>query len=573
MIICVFYGARIGIPYSPETGLPISSQSVSQMVDRVLEIKEGTKLYLLAPVVRSRKGEYKKELAEFQKKGFQRLKIDGEFYDISDAPALDKKLKHDIDVVVDRISVDPNSKERLADSFETALRLTDGIAAVEFAKEKDEDGKPKRIIFSEKFACPISGFTITEIEPRIFSFNAPQGACPVCDGLGTKTAFDRRLVIPNEKLSLRGGAVHPWTKSSSPLYFQTLDAIAKHFGESPETAWQDLPEEVRETILFGSGKTEIAFTYDDGARRYNVKKTFEGVIPNMERRWNESDSDWVRQELDEYKAEAPCDACNGYRLRQETLAIKIAGRNIGEISAMSIRDADKWFKNLPNELGDKHNKIAAKIIKEVGDRLGFLMDVGLEYLSISRSSGTLSGGESQRIRLASQIGSGLTGVLYVLDEPSIGLHQRDNTKLLETLKNLRDLGNTVLVVEHDEEAILTADYVVDIGPGAGVHGGHIIAHGTPNDVMGNDASVTGKYLSGELEVAIPEKRRQTLKRKWVKVFNARANNLQNVDARIPIGTFNCITGVSGGGKSTFTIETLYKAAAKKLNGARSNPAA
>ncbi|MEM6603154.1 MAG: excinuclease ABC subunit UvrA [Pseudomonadota bacterium] len=564
--------ARVGVPYSPATGLPISSQTVSQMVDRVLDEKEGTKLYLLAPVVRGRKGEYKKEIADYQKKGFQRLKVNDVFYDISEMPALDKKLKHNIDVVVDRISVSNDNKQRLAESFETALRLTDGIAAIEFADVKNEDGSAKQVIFSEKFACPVSGFTIAEIEPRIFSFNAPQGACPVCDGLGTQTSFDPQLVVPNEKLSLRGGAVHPWTKSSSPLYFQTLDSIVKHFKSSSDIPWAELPEEVKKTILTGSGKEEIQFSYDDGARRYNVKKSFEGVIPNMERRWRESDSDWVKQELEEYKAEAPCDACGGYRLREETLAIKIADHNIGQVSAMSIRDASKWYRELPSKLSDKQNQIAAKIIKEISDRLSFLMDVGLEYLSISRSSGTLSGGESQRIRLASQIGSGLTGVLYVLDEPSIGLHQRDNTKLLETLKNLRDLGNTVIVVEHDEEAIMTADFVIDIGPGAGVHGGHIIASGSPQDIMDNEASITGKYLSGALEVEIPKERRQVLKRKWVKVHNARANNLRGVDAKIPIGTFTCITGVSGGGKSTFTIETLYKAAAKKLNGARSNPA-
>lgn len=564
--------ARAGIPYSPATGLPISAQSISQMVDRIIEQPEGTRLYLLAPIVRDRKGEFKKEILDLQKKGFQRLKVDGQFYDIADMPELDKKVKHSIDVVVDRIAIADDIKQRIADSLETILRLSEGIAVMEFADQTEADGSAKRVIFSEKFACPVSGFTIAEIEPRIFSFNAPQGACQVCDGLGTKAAFDKSLVVPNEKLSLRGGAVHPWTKSSSPLYFQTLDAICKHYGESVDTAWKDLPDELKKTVLMGSGEEEIAFSYDDGARRYNVKKTFEGVIPNMERRWRESDSDWVRQELEDYKAEAPCDACNGYRLKAESLSIKVGDKNIGEVSVLSIRDAQKWFQTLPEKLSKKQNEIAAKILKEVSDRLGFLMDVGLEYLSISRSSGTLSGGESQRIRLASQIGSGLTGVLYVLDEPSIGLHQRDNTKLLETLKNLRDLGNTVLVVEHDEEAIMTADFVVDIGPGAGVHGGHIIAYGTPEEVMNTPTSLTGKYLKGELEVAIPEKRRQVEKRKWVKVFNARANNLRGVDGKFPIGTFTAITGVSGGGKSTFTIETLYKAAAKKLNGARSNPA-
>ena len=569
--------ARAGIPYSPTTGLPISSQTISEMVDRVLELPQGTKLYLLAPIVRERKGEYKKEITDLQKKGFTRLKIDGSFYDIADAPALDKKLKHTIEVIVDRIIIDNDMATRLADSFETALRLTDGIAIIEFADENDEthknpDGSQKQVIFSEKFACPVSGFTIPEIEPRIFSFNAPQGACPACDGLGTKTAFDANMVVPNDKLSLKGGAIHPWAKSSSPLYTQTLDAIAKHYKVSMTDAWSDLPTEVKKVILFGSDTEEIHFVYDDGIRRYNAKKTFEGVIPNMERRWRESDSDWVRQELDEYKADAPCDACNGYRLKAETLSIKLAEKNIGEVCAMSIRDTIAWFQGIETKLNTTQKAIAHKIIKEVTDRLSFLMNVGLEYLSLSRSSGTLSGGESQRIRLASQIGSGLTGVLYVLDEPSIGLHQRDNTKLLDTLRNLRDLGNTVLVVEHDEEAIMSADYLVDIGPGAGVHGGYIIAHGTPQEVMAHPDSITGKYLSGVLEVPIPQVRRQVLRRKWLQVFNARGNNLRGVTGKIPIGTFCCITGVSGGGKSTFTIETLYKVAAKKLNNAKTSPA-
>lgn len=575
--------ARAGIPYSPTTGLPISSQTISEMVDRVLDLPEGTKLYLLAPIIRERKGEYKKELADLQKKGFARIKIDNQFYDIAEVPALDKKLKHTIEVVVDRIVVGGDIKTRLADSFETALRLTDGIAIVEFFDDKKDDDTdtenadtkkiaPKQIIFSEKFACPVSGFTIAEIEPRIFSFNAPQGACSACDGLGTRTAFDANMVVPNEKLSLKGGAIHPWAKSSSPLYMQTLDAITKHHNVSMLDAWCDLPEIVRKVILFGSGEDEIHFVYDDGVRRYNAKKTFEGVIPNMERRWRESDSDWVRQELDEYKADAPCNVCNGYRLKEETLSIKIADKNIGQICAMSIRDTIAWFQNLDGKLNPTQKAIAQKIVKEITDRLSFLMNVGLEYLSLSRSSGTLSGGESQRIRLASQIGSGLTGVLYVLDEPSIGLHQRDNTKLLDTLRNLRDLGNTVLVVEHDEEAIMSADYLVDIGPGAGIHGGYIIAHGTPAEVMKHPDSITGKYLTGELCVPVPETRRQVLKRKWLQVFNARGNNLRGVTGKIPIGTFTCITGVSGGGKSTFTIETLYKVAAKKLNNAKTSPA-
>ena len=565
--------ARAGVPYSPATGLPIESQTVSQMVDIILSIPEGTKLYLMSPIVRDRKGEYKKELADLQKKGFVRVKIDGAFYEINEAPPLDKKLKHNIDVVIDRITPDPEMKTRFADSLETALRLSDGVAVIEYADEKNDKGEPKQIIFSEKFACPVSGFTITEIEPRAFSFNAPQGACPVCDGLGLKTAFDPQAIVPNEDLTLREGAVTPWAKSSSPLYAQTLDAISRHYGADMDTPWRNLPEEMRKTILFGSGKEEIQFKYDDGVRRHSVQKTFEGVAPNMERRWRESDSDWLRQELDEYKIDAPCDACDGYRLKQETLCIKIAGKHIGEISALSIRDAQTWFRELPAHLSKKQNDIAEKILKEIVARLGFLNNVGLEYLSLSRSSGTLSGGESQRIRLASQIGSGLTGVLYVLDEPSIGLHQRDNTRLLKTLRELRDLGNTVIVVEHDEEAILTADYVVDIGPGAGVHGGKVIVVGSPDDVMKAEDSLTGRYLSGRAEVPLPKVRRSPDKRKWLKVTGARANNLKNVSAKIPVGAFTCITGVSGGGKSTFTIETLYKAAAKKLNGAKSSAAA
>ncbi len=566
------FWARAGIPHSPATGLPVQSQSVSQMTDILCGMKEGTRFYLLAPVVRDRKGEYKKELADLQKRGFVRVKIDGQFYEIGEAPALDKKVKHTIEVVADRLTVEPDMKTRLADSLEIALRLSDGIAIAEFADETETDGSPKRMIFSEKFACPVSGFTIVEIEPRIFSFNAPQGACTSCDGLGLQAAFDARSVVSNEELTLRGGAVQPWAKSSSPLYAQTLDAIVKHYGADMETPWKKLPENVKKTILFGSDSEEIAFKYDDGVRRHAVKKTFEGVIPNMERRWRESDNDWLRNELEEFKVEAACRDCNGYRLKQESLSVKIGDKNIGEACALSIRDAVRWFRDLPAMLTKKQNEIAEKILKEITARLGFLENVGLEYLSLSRASGTLSGGESQRIRLASQIGSGLTGVLYVLDEPSIGLHQRDNTRLLKTLRELRDLGNTVLVVEHDEEAILSADYVVDIGPGAGVHGGKIISAGSPQEIMDCPDSITGQYLSGKIEVPVPAQRRKGDPRKRVRVIEARGNNLQNVSADIPVGVMTCVTGVSGGGKSTFTIETLYKAAAKKLNGARANAA-
>ena len=577
--------ARVGVPYSPATGLPIESQTVSQMVDRVLELEEGTRLYLLAPIVRGRKGEYRKELAELMKKGFQRVKIDGEFHEIAEAPALDKKLKHDIDVVVDRIVVRADIANRLADSLETALQLADGIAIAEFAdrpKEPAEAGAVlqnrnethERMVFSEKFACPVSGFTIPEIEPRLFSFNNPFGACPSCDGLGTTLSFEGALVVPNGSLTLRGGAVAPWAKtgSSSPYYAQTLEAICRHYKVSMNDPWDDLPQKVRDVILYGSGEEAITFIYDDGARRYERQKPFEGVVRNIERRWRETESNWVREELSRYQSDHPCEACNGYRLKPEALAVKIGGCHIGEVTALSIRKAAEWFEALPAKLNAKQSEIAPRILKEIRERLTFLNDVGLEYLTLSRNSGTLSGGESQRIRLASQIGSGLTGVLYVLDEPSIGLHQRDNERLLETLKRLRDLGNTVIVVEHDEDAILTADHVIDVGPGAGVHGGQIIAAGTPGDIMANPNSLTGRYLTGELEVPLPSERRKISKKRQLKVVGATGNNLKNVSAAIPLGTFTCVTGVSGGGKSTLLLDTIYKAVARRLNGARENPA-
>ncbi|WP_073625923.1 excinuclease ABC subunit UvrA [Pseudoxanthobacter soli] len=566
--------ARVGIPYSPATGLPIESQTVSQMVDRILALPEGTRLYLLAPMVRGRKGEYRKELADLQKKGFQRVKIDGTFHEIEDAPALDKKLKHDIDVVVDRVVVRADMASRLADSMETALGLADGIAVAEYAGETEADGSPKRVIFSSKFACPVSGFTIPEIEPRLFSFNNPFGACPTCDGLGTTLSFEADLVVPDAALSLKQGAVLPWarTGNTSPYYNQTLEAIAAHFGVSMTTPWAELPQEVRDTILFGSGKTPITFVFDDGLRSYQTRKTFEGVVTNIERRWRETDSDWVREELSRYQSDHPCPACNGYRLKPEALSVKIAGRHIGEAGVLSIRHAQEWFESLPPLLTPKQLEIAGRILKEIRERLTFLVDVGLDYLTLSRASGTLSGGESQRIRLASQIGSGLTGVLYVLDEPSIGLHQRDNARLLDTLKRLRDLGNTVIVVEHDEDAIRLADYVVDVGPGAGVHGGRIVARGTPAEIIANPNSLTGRYLSGVEEVAVPAERRKPKKGRMLKVIGARGNNLKDVTAEIPLGLFTAVTGVSGGGKSTLIIETLFKAAARRLNGARENPA-
>jgi excinuclease ABC subunit A len=566
--------ARVGIPYSPATGLPIESQTVSQMVDRIMDLDEGSRLYLLAPMVRGRKGEYRKELAELMKKGFQRVKIDGTFYEISEAPALDKKFKHDIDVVVDRIVVRDDISGRLADSLETALKLADGIAIAEFAGETEENGDPKRMIFSEKFACPVSGFTIPEIEPRLFSFNNPFGACPTCDGLGTTLAFEEDLVVPDHTLSLREGAVLPWAKtgSTSPYYTQTLEALCRHYDVSMATPWKDLSPEVQDAVLHGTGKTAIEFVYDDGVRSYRTEKPFEGVIGNIERRWRETESTWVREELARFQSDHACPSCQGFRLKPEALAVKIADRHIGHITELSIREAALWFDALPEKLNDKQTEIAGRILKEIRERLKFLNDVGLEYLSMARSSGTLSGGESQRIRLASQIGSGLTGVLYVLDEPSIGLHQRDNARLLETLRHLRDLGNTVIVVEHDEDAVLTADYVVDVGPGAGVHGGQVVAKGTPQEVMTNGNSLTGQYLSGAKMIPLPAERRKINKKRKISVKGARGNNLKDVDVDVPLSTFTCVTGVSGGGKSTFLIDTLYKSAARRLNGARDNPA-
>ncbi len=564
--------ARIGIPYSPATGLPIESQTISQMVDKVMALPEGSRLNLLAPVVRGRKGEYRKEIADWQRTGFQRLKIDGDLVLIEDAPVLDKKLKHDIDIVVDRIIVKAGIEQRLADSIETALRLADGLATAEFAEVAPGEKEPRRILFSEKFACPVSGFTITEIEPRLFSFNNPFGACPTCDGLGQKLTFDAELIVPDQDKSLHHGAVAPWARGPSPLYTQTLQALARHYGFSMDAAWRDLPAAAQSVIIHGTGQEKVQFVYDDQARRYEVVKPFEGVLPNLERRWRETDSAWVREELGRYQANTPCEACGGQRLKPEALAVKVGGHSIAQVSSLSIKDARHWFTDVEPTLTPKAIEIARRILKEINDRLRFLNDVGLDYLSLSRASGTLSGGESQRIRLASQIGSGLTGVLYVLDEPSIGLHQRDNTRLLVSLKGLRDLGNSVLVVEHDEEAILTADHVIDMGPAAGVHGGEIVAQGTPDQIMATANSITGQYLTGAREIAVPHERRPINSRKMLRVIGARGNNLKNVTGEIPVGVFTCITGVSGGGKSTFTLETLYKAAARRLNNASDAPA-
>ncbi|RWR34060.1 excinuclease ABC subunit UvrA [Sinirhodobacter populi] len=565
--------ARAGTPYSPATGLPIEAQQVQDMVDRVMAMPEGTRGYLLAPVVRDRKGEYRKEFLEWRKAGFQRVKVNGQFYDLEEPPTLDKKFRHNIDVVVDRIVVREGLETRLADSFRTALDLADGIAFFEEALPADapEDAEPARVTFSEKFACPVSGFTIPEIEPRLFSFNAPFGACPVCDGLGVELFFDARLVVPDQSLSIAAGAIAPWAKSKSPYFTQTIEALAKHYKFDKRAAWKDLPEKVQNLFLYGSGKEEIPFRFDEGGRVYQVSRTFEGVIPNMERRYRETDSAWSREEMERYQNNRPCGACHGYRLRPEALAVKIAGLHIGQVVEMSIKDAYAWVATVPGQLTQQKNEIARSILKEIRERLGFLVNVGLDYLTLSRAAGTLSGGESQRIRLASQIGSGLTGVLYVLDEPSIGLHQRDNDRLLLTLKNLRDQGNTVLVVEHDEDAIRHADFVVDIGPGAGVHGGKVIAKGTPEEIARDPASLTGRYLAGTRRIEVPKVRRKGNGKKLT-VVKASGNNLKNVTAEFPLGKFVCVTGVSGGGKSTLTIETLFKNAAMRLNGAHETPA-
>jgi len=554
--------ARVGIPYSPATGLPIESQTVSQMVDRILTMEEGTRLYLLAPIVRGRKGEYRKELADLRKRGFQRVKIDGELYEIDEAPALNKKVKHDIEVVVDRLVLRDGLGNRIADSVETALELADGLCFAEDAATGE------RTVFSAKFACPVSGFTIDEIEPRLFSFNNPFGACPACDGLGTKLVFDPDLIVPDETKSLDGGAIAPWANSSSQYYRQTLESIARHFDVSMTTPWTDLPDKVRRVILYGSGGKTIPLEYDDGLRSYKTNKAFEGIVPNMTRRYRETDSSWVRDELGKYQNAMLCETCQGQRLKPEALAVKIDMMTISAVADFSIGQATEWFAGLNDKLSAKDQEIAYRILKEINERLGFLSSVGLGYLTLSRTSGTLSGGESQRIRLASQIGSGLTGVLYVLDEPSIGLHQRDNDRLLATLRRLRDLGNTVVVVEHDEDAIRSADHVLDMGPGAGVHGGQLVASGPPPAIMSNPNSLTGQYLTGMRQIPVPETRRKGKRGKVLKLSGARANNLKNVDLALPLGVLTCITGVSGGGKSSLVVETLYKALAKQLNGAR-----
>ena len=559
--------ARVGVPYSPATGLPIEAQTVSQMVDRVLAMPEGTRLLLLAPIARGRKGEWRKELAELQRRGFERVKINGALHLIGEAPSLDKKRKHDIEVVVDRIVVREGIAQRLADSFETALALAEGIAYAENADSGE------RTVFSQTFACPVSGFTIEEIEPRLFSFNSPQGACPACDGLGTESFFDPDLIVPDEGRSLADGAIAPWAGSTASPYFdQTIESLARHFKVKLTTPWRDLPAAVRHAILHGTGETPVTLRYKDGLRAYEVTKPFPGVIASLERRLRESDNPWVREDLARYQAEKPCHACNGHRLKPEALSVKVAGLHIGEASALSIRKAAEWFAGVEAALSPQKREIARRILREINERLRFLVDVGLDYLSLSRGSASLSGGESQRIRLASQIGSGLTGVLYVLDEPSIGLHQRDNERLLATLRRLRDLGNTVLVVEHDEDAIRSADHLVDIGPAAGAGGGRIVAQGTPAEVAAHPDSLTGAYLSGRRSIPVPAKRRAPDPKRVLRIEGATGNNLKDITATIPLGLFTCITGVSGGGKSTLTVETLYKAAARRLMGAGTVPA-
>ncbi len=548
--------ARVGTPYSPATGLPIESQTVSQMVDKVLEIPEGSKLMLLAPIVRGKKGEYKKELENLQKQGYQRVKIDGKIYDLEDTPELNKNQKHNIEVIIDRIIVKEGIAERLSQSFETALKLSDGLVFVE------DTTTGAQTTFSSKFACPVSGFTIEEIEPRLFSFNNPCGACPHCDGIGAKLYMDPLLVVPNPNLSISQGAIAPWHGFRTSFYEQALNSLADYLGISVKTPWQDLPQKARDVILYGSGDEPVPLYFS----RFATHKPFEGVIPNMERRFLETDSPATREELSRYQSAAPCEFCGGKRLKPEALAVKIGGLDIMDASNMSVKDALVWFNGIKPNLTPKKQEIAAKIIKEICERLSFLNNVGLDYLTLSRQSGSLSGGEAQRIRLASQIGTGLTGVLYVLDEPSIGLHQRDNNRLIETLERLRDIGNSVIVVEHDEDAIRAADFLIDIGPRAGADGGRIMASGTVKDVLKSD-SLTAQYLNGIKKIAVPQKRRKG-NGKFVGLKGVRTNNLKNIDVKIPLGLFTCVTGVSGGGKSSLILETLCKALEKEINGSR-----
>jgi excinuclease ABC subunit A len=563
--------ARVGVPYSPFTGKPIVSQSVSEMVDKIKTLPKSSTIFLLAPIVRGRKGEYKKEILNYKKRGFQKIKVDGNYYEINDFPDLNKKTKHDISIIVDRIVINSSIGNRLADSVETALNLSGGLLNVEYEDETlpKKFRKKESITFSSKFSCPESGFTIEEIEPRLFSFNSPYGACEECEGIGHNLNVDPNFVVPNDKKSLQDGAIEPWAKSTSLYYVQTLASLAKHYKFSMSEPWKKIPKKIQDIILYGSDEEEIKFSYDDNYQSYTTKKTFEGVINNLERRYLETDSEWKREEISQYQSETNCEKCKGYRLKEEALCVKINDLNISEVTKKSIDEAKEWFDNLNTILNDRDKKIAQHILKEINERLNFLLNVGLNYLTLSRESGTLSGGEAQRIRLASQIGSGLTGVLYVLDEPSIGLHQRDNKKLITALKKLRDLGNTVIVVEHDTETMENADHIIDLGPEAGLYGGEIVAEGNYDEIIKNEKSITGNYLSGKKYIALPKKRRVAKNGRFLEIIGATGNNLKNVDLKIPIGAFSCITGVSGSGKSTLILHTLFNALNLILNNNKS----
>ncbi|MDB4845937.1 excinuclease ABC subunit UvrA [Candidatus Pelagibacter sp.] len=559
--------ARAGIPYSPFTGKPIASQTITQIVDLIKKIPKKSTIYLYSPVVRGRKGEYKKDILSYKKRGFRKIKIDEKLYDIEKAPDLDKKVKHDISVLVDRIVLNSSLGNRLAESIETAINLSNGLLFVEYEDETlpKKFRKIEKIVYSTKFACPESGFTIEEIEPRLFSFNSPFGACSECEGIGIKLNIDPNLVIPDDKKSIADGAIEPWSKSTTLYYAQTLASISKHYDFSLNEKWKKLPKKIKDIILFGSDEEEIKFNYDDGYEKYSHKKTFEGVINNLERRFLESDSEWKREAIAEYQSDSNCESCDGNRLKEEALCVKIDNLNISEVTKKSIINAAQWFKELEIKLDKRQYKIAEHILKEINERLNFLLNVGLDYLTLSRESGTLSGGEAQRIRLASQIGSGLTGVLYVLDEPSIGLHQKDNVKLINALKRLRDLGNTVIVVEHDTETMENSDYIIDLGPEAGSNGGEVIAQGTYKNILENKNSITGQYLSHKRFIEIPKKRRLAKNGRFVEINGATGNNLKNVNLKIPLGSFTCVTGVSGSGKSTLILQTLYHALNLTLN--------
>jgi len=563
--------ARAGTPYSPFTGKPIKSQSIAEIVDKIKKLPNKNTIYLLAPIVRGRKGEYKKEIAGYKRRGFQRIKVDGNFYNIDDFPDLNKKVKHEISIVVDRIIINSELGNRLAEGVETALSLSDGLLFVEFENETlpKKYRKVEKITFSSKFACPESGFTIEEIEPRLFSFNSPYGACEECEGIGMNLNVDPNLVVPNTKKSLGEGAIEPWAKSKFLYYAQTLSSLSKHYKFSLNDPWKKLSKEIKDMLLFGSNDEEIKFTYDDGHEKYSTKKTFEGIVNNLERRFLETESEWKREEISQYQSESNCEKCNGMRLKDEALCVKIDNLNISEVTIKSIAESKKWFKDLDDKLEEREKKIAQHILKEINERLDFLLNVGLDYLTLSRESGTLSGGESQRIRLASQIGSGLTGVLYVLDEPSIGLHQKDNVKLIKALKRLRDLGNTVIVVEHDTETMENADHIIDLGPEAGVNGGVVVAQGELKDIQNNKDSITGSYLSKKMNISIPNKRRIAKNGRFLEILGATGNNLKNINLKIPLGTFTCVTGVSGSGKSTLILHTLYNALNLILNNNKS----